>query len=881
MRAETGVLWDVWSRGGPFIGETRPVGRVTVEADYRLDRGYAGNPNKQPVRWFQRAFPPPPLYNENVVSPDYDDSWWGAAVQLEQGVGSAFGPRPGAPVGWPDASAWWVWSSMGDSVRDPVDTGTAYFRKTFTVGAPTTATIYATADNVFDLYLDGVQVLSSGASQLLNGSPAWQTTFQVTVSLTAGEHLVAIRGRNLPHFAAFEAERYSNPAGLIATVIAQGGANLARTNNTWASVGNLQVESEVPNVRTINIDRSLDADAATCEITLSNQWMRTNEGRLTAPSGASILNEEDPDPRVLGEPGFFSPSHGVTAESRARWSQSQSTWGDLLVPNALIRTYQGFGGASPMSIPEATEAGYLAQTGVWLVDEVRVGTNGELSLRCRDMAKLLIEQQLYPPLVPTAVYPLRYCRWDYKNETRQRVIESVVALPPGGHPGDRALTFDTSANYAWYSSGGIHGHHPSHAFDNNPESFYLSVGNSGPTEPYAVEWVQATCNEVIDTVWVSPWAGNYTCYVSVMVNGSWVDVIGTIPYQEAGVGRYNGVYEARIPAVAKAGVPWEAPVSIKLPSAYRAEKVRFTFTNLAHSQWGPYPYRAGARELRASLSGAEGANQIKREVQTFTERVRYDGNYLDFADIIRDLLLWSGWWLRSDPPYADRLDILGNIESTGSYSEECFPDDAFDKRPVIDAITQIKEIVGYIFWVDEDGGARFESPNWWEPGNFLTTGEHTDTIPEIDERIQLTEYGVSFSDTSARSEIIIGSNDPYRGIPGALVTRFRPPTAETLKGMVKPAFWPSPVVMTQKEQQTMAELIAMHIWFRQRLGNITAVANPMIQINDQVRVFERITGETYIHYVRALSTAYDAEGGSYTMTLTTHWLGDGENWALQ
>lgn len=874
MRAETGIIWDAWNRGGPFIGESRPVGRVTVEPDYRLERGYAGTMNKQPVRWFQRGFPPPPLFDENVIAADYDDSWWGSAIQIEQGQGSASGPRPASPAGWPDPLAWWVWPIVGASSLEGVATGTAYFRKTFTVASTTSATVYATGDNVFDLYIDGVQVLSSGTSQLYGTRPAWATTFQTTVTLAAGEHLIAIRGRNLPHFAVNESNQYKNPAGLIATVIAAGGANLVRTNSTWTSVGNLQVENEIPNIKSISLDRSIDTDAATCEISLSNQWMRTNAGELVAPGGGSILYAADPPPSVLGEPGFFSPQHGASAEARARWQQSQSTWTDLLVPNALIRTYQGFGGASPMAIPDALEAGYLVATGVWLVDEVRVDSKGEISLRCRDMAKLLIEQMLYPPLVPTAVYPLRYCRWDYKKETHEQVTESVLSA------GDRTLTYDTSANLAWYPDGVLHGHAPSDAFDGNPDSFYLSVGNSGPTEPYAVEWVQATCGDVIDAVWISPWAGNYTCYVSVMVDGTWVDVIGTIPYEEAGVGRYNGPYEARIPAVAKAGVPWEAPVSIKLPSSYRAQKVRFTFTNLAHSQWGPYPFRAGARELRASLS----TNSIKRDVATVTEDVKKDGNYKDFSDIIRDLLLWSGWWLKSDPPYADRLDILGNIESTGSYSEDCIPDDTFDKHPVIDAITTVKEAVGYIFWVDEDGGARFESPNWWEPGNFLTTGQHTDTIPEIDERMQLTEYGVSFSDTSARSEIIIGTNDPYagqgKGIPGALVTRFTPPTASTLKGMVKPAFMPVPMMVTEKEQKSMAEYIAMHIWFRQRIGNVSAVANPLIQINDQIRIFERITGETYMHYVRGITTQYDAESGNYTMTLTTHWLGDGDTWAL-
>lgn len=637
----------------------------------------------------------------------------------------------------------------------------------------------------------------------------------------------------------------------------------------FQEISNTQTVQEVPNIRTIDIDQSVDNDSATCVIVISNQWMNRDDGSLSANDPYILATPEQRDAHVLGEPGFFTWNHGASAEARARWGHTQTGWWDVLVPNALLRTYQGYGGAYPMTIPDAVADGRLSLTGLWLIDEVTVGTSGEISMKCRDMAKLLIEQQLYPPLVPSAVYPLRYCRFSYRPE--QPVIETPVAA------GERPLTYDTSANLAWYSDGAVHGHSPADAFDANQDSFYLSVGNSGPEEPYAVEWVQANCNAVIDAVWVSPWAGNYTCYVSVMVDGSWVDGGGgNIPYDEAGIGRYNGDYEARIPFVTKAAVPWEAPVSIKLPTHYRAEKIRFTFTNLAHSQWGPYPFRAGVRELHASMS----TDAIDRAVGP-TQIVRHDGNYLDFADIIKDLLLWSGWWLASPPPYSGTPDILGNIESTGSYSQECFPDDAFDKKPVIDAITTVKEVVGYIFWVDEDGGARFESPNWWSAGNFLTSGEHTDYLPEIDERLQLTDYSVTFSDVSARSEIIVGTADPYKGIPGSLVTRFTPPTAKVLRGMVKPAMWVNAVVTSQAEQQTMAELLAMHIYFRQRIGSVTCAANPLIQVNDQVRIYERMTGETYIHYVRGRATKYEAETGTYTMTLTTHWLGDGDRWAIR
>jgi hypothetical protein len=662
---------------------------------------------------------------------------------------------------------------------------------------------------------------------------------------------------------------YLNPA------IAQGIWDPAKLPVRWFQRrDNDQLEQEVPNVRSINIDRTLDTDAATCDIVISNQWMNINDGTLAGVGLENILAApEGSDPRALGQPGFFSLFHGRTGESRARWKHTETDWSWVLVPNALLRTYQGFGGAYPELIPDAVADEKLVLTGMWLVDTVRVGTDGEITLRCRDMAKLLVDQQLYPPLMPWTQYPLRYCRWIYREETKQRVIETLVS-----RAGDRNFTFDTSANYAWYSGGGVHGHHPGDAFDGNRESFYLSVGNSGPEEPFAVEWVQGNCGEAIDHVYVDPYMGDYTCWVSIMENGAWVNEIGTIPYEEVGVGRYNGAYEARIPAVMRFGVPWESPTEVRLPRSYRAEKVRFTFSHLARSQWGPYPFRAGARELRVRLS----ENMIDRRVETYTEIVRYDGNYKDYADIVKDLLLWSGWWLYNEGPYTGIPEVFGNIESTGSYSEECFPSDAFDKRPVIDAINTVKEVVGYIFWIDEDGGAHFESPNWWSAGNFLTTGQHTDVIPEIDERVQLTSYAIDVSDRAARSLIVVSSSEPIHAHEmGGVSTWEIPEDADVLKGMMKPVIFTNGVVTSKAEQQTMAELIAMHIHFQQRLGSVTAVCNPLIQINDQVRIYERLTGDVYVHYVRGMQTQYDAESGTYTMTLTTHWLGDSGEWAVQ
>lgn len=631
----------------------------------------------------------------------------------------------------------------------------------------------------------------------------------------------------------------------------------------FQNVANSQLEGEVPNIRSISIDRSLDTDAATCEIVMSNQWMNLNSGGIAAFDPYILARPDSRDPTVLGEPGMFSPNHGDTAEARARWGHTKTAWWQVLVPNALLRTYQGFGGAYPMSIPDAMAAGHLYLTGLWLIDGVRITSGGEMHMRCRDMAKLLIEQQLYPPLVPRSTYPLRYCRFDYKTETRQR--ETTAA----GGAGNRTLTMDNSGNYAWTSSGGLHGHHPNDAFDNNADSFWLSVGNSGPEEPYSMEWIQGACGEEIDTVHVSPWAGNYTCYISIFENGGWVDGgQGVVPYSPAGIGRYSGEFEGNVPFVASFGVPWESPTTVTLPRVYRAEYVRFSFTNLAKSEWGPYPYRAGAREVGVSAG---------KRVEDYKATVQVDGNYLDFSDIVKELLLWSGWWLSGAGGLGGMPAVFGNIEPSGSYANECFPVDAFDKRPVIDAINTVKETIGYVFWVDEDGGARFETPNWWSPGNFMTSGHRTDFIPEIDEKLQLTEYSMQLSDSPARSQIIVSAADPIKF--GDNVTYFTPSTASDLKGMVKPAVFVNQVLTDPNEQRTLAELIAMHMYFAQRNGQVTAVANPAIQINDQVRIVERMTADTYIHYVKGMSTQYDAEAGTYTMTLTTHWLGTAESWA--
>jgi hypothetical protein len=73
----------------------------------------------------------------------------------------------------------------------------------------------------------------------------------------------------------------------------------------------------------------------------------------------------------------------------------------------------------------------------------------------------------------------------------------------------------------------------------------------------------------------------------------------------------------------------------------------------------------------------------------------------------------------------------------------------------------------------------------------------------------------------------------------------------------------------------MAALIEVFMAFQLLQGTVTCVAHPAIQINDQVRVYEEITGETDVHYVRGISSSHDFDTVVWTYQLTTNRVGPG------
>lgn len=102
-------------------------------------------------------------------------------------------PRAGLPTNWPDNEAQWIWSTDPDSQTVPEGT-TNYFRSTFTLTASTRIRFFATADNFFDLYLDGQLIMSS--SKFNENAPTFAQRVTYTTRLGAGDHTLAARVRN-------------------------------------------------------------------------------------------------------------------------------------------------------------------------------------------------------------------------------------------------------------------------------------------------------------------------------------------------------------------------------------------------------------------------------------------------------------------------------------------------------------------------------------------------------------------------------------------------------------------------------------------------------------------------------------------------------------
>lgn len=147
----------------------------------------------------------------NFAAADLDDTGWAAPIETTIAL---YGRNP---VGWPDPAAVFLWDRPqlvdGDGLA-----GDMYFRHAFTAVAGMTAEVWIDADDEYDLWLDGLPLLSDRFTPDTSGTPE-----KARVSLSAGEHLIAVRVANLNNL----------KGGLILTVL-----ELAADNTTVGVVTN-------------------------------------------------------------------------------------------------------------------------------------------------------------------------------------------------------------------------------------------------------------------------------------------------------------------------------------------------------------------------------------------------------------------------------------------------------------------------------------------------------------------------------------------------------------------------------------------------------------------------------------------------------------------
>jgi len=197
----------------------------------------------------------------------------------------------------------------------------------------------------------------------------------------------------------------------------------------------------------------------------------------------------------------------------------------------------------------------------------------------------------------------------------ERDVVSGHAIGPDCVVGAVASSVD-----CWYGNPPPPGRQPyydhpnSSAKDSNLDTFWMSVGNSGPNETWSWEWIEFTIDghtpwgpgydpgpTPIDRVRVHPYQGGMRMFVHIATSDKgWLGnnyCTGYLPNVRPafpnGANLVPYVKEIWLP-------PNPEQTTVLLDNMYmNATRLRLTFTNLARSPWGPYYYRAGLREVWA------------------------------------------------------------------------------------------------------------------------------------------------------------------------------------------------------------------------------------------------------------------------------------------
>jgi hypothetical protein len=679
-------------------------------------------------------------------------------------------------------------------------------------------------------------------------------------------------------------------------------------------------ESSEINVQSITIDRALGNDAATCNIVITNAYPFpiSPEGVDTGP----------------GRPGYFTYNRGEASRSKGSvyskflprgdvefhtdWEYPQNYWFDKLVPNRLVRTYQGYGSDNFDEFNQMrarTDDDYvkpqddtkLVVTGTWMIDSVTYDTSGSITLACRDLGKILLDQIVYPPLLPLSRFPLVYC----PNEGGDSALQKRRTFLSKNR-----LRYDSASNEKHHHKDHNYGGHgPKRAFDGKKGTEWWGHRFEDGTASYSKEWIQGTAHgNKINEVYINARHSRYVVYISVKEDGDWKGS-HTIPYTVPD-GKHS--HDVEIPYVKKVTLPGGSIRShhygtwFKLPRAYKAEKVRFTFTRLPSFYPGTdKPYMARVQDVKA---------RYRRVRKSKYHQVGPPGKINDWSEPIKELVAWAGFTrLANCDIYGDDLDepdeadpligtsskgplqAWGDFERLGAGPIVCTPSDFLLNKSFMEACQTISNFLGCLFYIDEYGGVIFRMPNIYTGGNFVTDPTAPESVSvykrsswpiEFHEGANLLSYSFTIDDSQVRSEIlVIGSNPDVNSsamLAGGVSLVGDTPSginfSNVLAGMYRLMMVPADQTKnfkTVEECQRMAELIGIKILHAYRQGSATILGHPGLQLDDQVRIFERMTHEDNVHYVSGISSRMDLAAGTYTMDVKTNWLGgdpNSKNW---
>lgn len=659
---------------------------------------------------------------------------------------------------------------------------------------------------------------------------------------------------------------------------------------------------ELRNILRYSWSRSVSQDVAECTIVMLNSEL--------TPLGAQ---EDATQTGDFDLPGYYTPSRGEPlATEPNRWGYTDTGWENVIVPDRLVKTYEGYG--IDRTVPPAQD-GHLMQSGTWLIDKARYTADGDIEVRMRDVGRLLIDAIAFPPVIPYSEYPVSWETIRSATRTGRAPAGGSWKLPTGVATSSNDLYVGKNVSNPPYDAyvgadGSVNGHRAQDALVEEPNSFWQAAGQ--PTKNAKVWWQVDFDDETtpVSAIRLHPRQGQYKVFVSVKGPDGWIGR-KKISYDKAdSTGGLN--LEAGIRFVKSFYVSGGQEIDLVLPRVYkRASAVRLTITRLVESHVGEYPFMAQLRDVRIYTGTAVDMGFKKGDVKAI------EGNYSDFTDIVKWACAWAGFYWPTPASGDDFMleDYPGQPSPSRTYTygaaDTKLPKgrvwgefmsagtagvpseggdltvDLFDKKPLMDMVAYVRDMLGFLFFIDECGGVVWRMPNRWELGNWLSPGQHenrrrtrtTEILTLVDEQQEiggvpdptehpvLEDYSTEYDSTNLRERIFVAN---VTGKIGTVVRGFKP-TGINLR---RTAGWTDQNFATNKDTRVMADLIAAQQMFDYRRSKFSIPGYPAIQIDDQVRLFERVTNETYYHYVETISCELNMETGEFTYNLETHWLGD-------